>query len=107
WEGSRTNVFLFRDGALVTPSLDGPIVPGIMRGLVIELARGIGLDVWEEKAMTEPWLEGASEVFLTNSVRGIIPVARVEDRSGPAPGPWSQRPSMLVDDWLRSGGDPT
>jgi branched-subunit amino acid aminotransferase/4-amino-4-deoxychorismate lyase len=107
WEGSRTNVFLFRHGSLVTPSLDGPIVPGIMRGLVIEHARGIGLDVWEEKEMTETWLETASEVFLTNSVRGIIPVARVEDHAWPAPGPWTQKLSILVNDWLRSGGDPT
>lgn len=73
WEGSRTSLFLVRDRTLITPPLDGPIVPGVMRGLVLERAAGAGFaaeeaDVWPELIRT------ADEVFLTNSVRGLIPV---------------------------------
>jgi branched-chain amino acid aminotransferase len=100
WEGSRTNVFLVAGDRLVTPSLDGPIVPGIMRGLVIEQAPRLAMGVRNKDDLTRNWLEAADEVFLTNSVRGIIPVARVGESSWPAPGPWTKRLATCVDDWL-------
>jgi branched-subunit amino acid aminotransferase/4-amino-4-deoxychorismate lyase len=106
-EGSRTNVFLVQQDALVTPSLLNPIVPGIMRGLVIELARGIGLNVTEDDAVRVEDVFNASEVFLTNSVRGVIPVARVQQHHRHGRNPWTQRLSILVNDWVRFAEDPT
>jgi branched-subunit amino acid aminotransferase/4-amino-4-deoxychorismate lyase len=116
WEGSRTNVFAVRHSTLRTPSSDGPIVPGIMRALVLELARELPIEVVKDSTLELPQLAGSDEVFLTNSVRGIVPVASLNipinpttQPSWPVPGPWTQRLSMLVADWLGSGsgGTPT
>src|SRR5205823_4197652 len=108
WEGSRTNLFLIRNVSLSTPCLDGPIVPGVMRALVLEHARELPLvDVHEETGLRMGEIREADEIFLTNSVRGIIPVARAgyDDRHGgfhwidwPAPGPWTQRIWLKVSD---------
>jgi branched-chain amino acid aminotransferase len=107
WEGSRTNLFLVVGDALVTPTLDGPIVPGIMRGLVIELAHALSMVTEDEGDVSWERLAAADEVFLTNSVRGIIPVARVGKSSWPAPGPWTRRLAICIDDWLRERGGMT
>jgi branched-subunit amino acid aminotransferase/4-amino-4-deoxychorismate lyase len=101
WEGSRTNLFLVSGDALITPSSSGPIVPGIMRGLVIEQGHKLAMVVVTQHDVVREQLMTADEVFLTNSVRGIIPVARIGESSWPAPGPWTQRLSISVNDWLR------
>lgn len=104
WEGSRTNLFVVRGSSLITPTLEGPIVPGVMRGIVIELAKDLPLSLDESLQLTRETLAGADEVFLTNSVRGIIPVARVDRLSWAAPGEWTRRLQILVADWLSGGG---
>lgn len=111
WEGSRTNVFLVRGGTLTTPCLDGPLVPGVMRGLVCELAGALPLTVVETGDLRQKDLTEADELFLTNSVRGIVPVSRLVV-SGPAgaardwdaPGPWTRRLLRLAADRLASPG---
>jgi branched-chain amino acid aminotransferase len=85
WEGSRTNLFWVKGQTLFTPPLDGPIVPGVMRGLVLERAPTVGLDVLETTLDAER-LRAADEVFLTNSVRGILPVNRLERMGDAAAG---------------------
>ena len=114
WEGSRTNIFAVRGRTLTTPALDGPLVPGIMRRLVLERARELDIELVKERGLPLSELASADEVFLTNSVRGVIPVAKVVDTSPgggpwswPAPGEWTRRLSILVNDWLESGGRPT
>jgi para-aminobenzoate synthetase/4-amino-4-deoxychorismate lyase len=74
-ETSRANVFIVKDGALVTPPLDGRLLPGIARARVIELARGAGIEV-RERAIGIDELVEADEVFVTGGVRGVEPVAR-------------------------------
>jgi len=103
WEGSRTNLFLIRDGTLWTPGLDGPIVPGIMRGLVLELAPALGLSILEGD-LAGGDLDTAEEVFLTNAVRGIMPVAQVAGRVFMPPGPWTRRLHDEVVEWLQHEG---
>jgi branched-subunit amino acid aminotransferase/4-amino-4-deoxychorismate lyase len=100
WEGSRTNVFVVRDSALITPTTDGPILRGVMRGLVLELAKELPLDIDVTPDVSALTLEHATEVFLTNSVRGLIPVTRAGVFKGNAPGEWTRRLSILVADWL-------
>ena len=113
WEGSRTNVFAVRRDSLRTALTNGPLVPGIMRTLVIERARELSIDVVEDRVFRRIDLYTAEEIFLTNSVRGLIPVARVHERghwipkTWPAPGPVTQRLSLLVNDWLNPGDNPT
>ena len=76
-EASRANLFAVRDGALLTPPLDGRILPGITRGRVIEAAESSGVAVREESLSREDLL-AADEVLLTGSVRGIEPVAALD-----------------------------
>ena len=100
WEGSRSNLFIVDSDSLITPDLEGPIVPGVTRALVRELAGGLPIASTTTKLLTRDDLERADEVFLTNSVRGIIPVSRIANLSWTTPGPWTQRLSMLMSDVL-------
>jgi branched-subunit amino acid aminotransferase/4-amino-4-deoxychorismate lyase len=121
WEGSRTNLFVVEGDRLRTPSTRGPLVSGVMRRLVLELARELPLAIEDDLILTRRSIGEASEVFLTNSVRGIIPVRRAvppvarrgipigggpafEPWVWPAPGRWTRRLALLLSDWLHAGG---
>lgn len=82
-EGTRSSVFLVRDGRVVTPPLHLPILPGVTRELIVEVASGLGVPV-EERTFGLSELEKADEIFITGSVRGVRPVAAVENRNVPA-----------------------
>lgn len=76
-EGTMSNLFLVRDGALLTPRLHRCGVVGVMRRLVLErLAPACGLTARELDLSVDD-LIAADEVFLTNSVIGIWPVLKV------------------------------
>jgi branched-chain amino acid aminotransferase len=100
--GSVTNVFIVKDGALLTPptqdelrDLQPPasysrsnVLPGVTRGAVIDVARSLGIDVRASVIDINQLLE-ADEVFITNSIMLIMPVCRIErkaigdDKPGP------------------------
>jgi branched-chain amino acid aminotransferase len=103
WEGTRTNLFLVRGGRLLTPSLDGPVLPGIMRQVVLERALVLGIDR-EEAEISYADLDAADELFLTNAVRGIQAVRSTPGRRLPAPGPATVRLETELHRWLASGG---
>jgi branched-subunit amino acid aminotransferase/4-amino-4-deoxychorismate lyase len=84
--GSVSNVFLVRDGVLLTPiargeeeqgSIPSCVLPGITRAAICEIAEGAGLDV-ERRMLDIELLLAADEVFLTNSSWGVLPVVGVE-----------------------------
>jgi branched-chain amino acid aminotransferase len=75
-EGSSSNVFAISGGALVTPPLAAGILEGVTRGVVLRLARGLGVPA-EERPLRPEALEGADEVFITSTVREIVPVTRL------------------------------
>jgi para-aminobenzoate synthetase/4-amino-4-deoxychorismate lyase len=77
-EADRANVFAVRDGALVTPPLDGRILPGVARAQAIEIAGELGIPV-AERPLTADDLGAADELFLTGSVRGIEPLPAAGD----------------------------
>jgi 4-amino-4-deoxychorismate lyase len=79
-EGTMSNVFLVRQGSLVTPAVDRCGVAGIMRQLVMEVARESGMTI-QERRVPRGLVAEADEMFLTNSVIGIRPVAWVEQRA--------------------------
>ena len=64
-ETTRANVFVVRGGALRTPPLDGRILPGVTRAVVLERAREAGFPVHEAPVT----LEDADAILLTGSVR--------------------------------------
>jgi branched-chain amino acid aminotransferase len=76
-EGATSNVFFVSDDALCTPSLDGPVLPGVTRDVVLDLAREEGIPV-REGAFTPDDVRGAAEVFLTNTTWELRPVATVD-----------------------------
>lgn len=76
-EGSISNVLLVRDGKILTPPLDAPILPGIMRGLVLEEARRSNIEVVERPITINDLLD-ADEVLLTNSMIQVLPIIRIE-----------------------------
>ncbi|QXP84265.1 aminodeoxychorismate lyase [Methylococcus sp. Mc7] len=98
-EGTMSNVFLVKAGRLETPLIDRCGVNGVMRRLVLEIARSQGVEVHERRVRLEE-LASADEVFLTNCVIGIWPVARLADRSY-AVGEVTRMLSARVDDRQR------
>jgi len=74
-EGVFSNLFLVRDGELLTPALDQCGVAGVMRGLILELAARDGMPVRVSGLALDDLLQ-ADEVFLCNSQYGIWPVRR-------------------------------
>ena len=85
-EASRANIFLVKNSALWTPSLDAGILPGITRAVVLELSETAGM-VSNEATIEPDRLETADEVFVTNSVVGILPVSEWDSRQYAVPGP--------------------
>lgn len=79
-EGSAENVFLVREGKLLTPSVDQDILEGITRDTVIEVASNeLGIPT-EQRGVARTELYYADEVFLTGTGAQIAPVARVDQR---------------------------
>jgi branched-chain amino acid aminotransferase len=76
-EGATSNLFFVRDNALRTPSLDGPVLPGITRRVVLDIADDEGIPV-ETGQYTPDDIRNADEVFLTNSTWEIRPVDVVD-----------------------------
>lgn len=91
-EGSSSNVFAVRAGVLRTPPLAAGILEGVTRGVVLRLARAMGVPA-EEVPLRPEDVEGADEVFITSTVREILPVTRIGGRGvgGGAPGPVTVR----------------
>ena len=87
-ENATANLFLVKNGVLLTPSLDSGCLPGIGRDVVCELAAAHGISC-EQRSLDLADLHAADEIFLTSSTRGPIGVSRLEERelaSGPLTG---------------------
>jgi branched-chain amino acid aminotransferase len=80
-EGSASNIFLVQESALSTPPVESGILPGITRGVVMELARDLGIGVEECEARLDE-LADFDEAFLTNSVMELVPLVQVKDKEG-------------------------
>jgi len=77
-EGVRSNLFLISRGRLITPELSRCGVAGVERDRVMNYARQIDMPV-EVRNVEFDELHKADEVFLTNSVFGLWPVARIDN----------------------------
>lgn len=83
-EGAGENLFIVKDGILITPPTSASILPGITRDSVITLARDLGYEVREANISREA-LYLADEVFMTGTAAEIVPVSgidRIEIGSG-------------------------
>jgi len=79
-ECTGENVFIVKDGALLTPPPYVGILKGITRQCVMELGRRMGLDVREE-VFTRHDVYNAGEVFLTGTAAEIVPIVKVDNRT--------------------------
>ncbi len=77
YEGTTTNLFIFRGDQLLTPTTDA-ILPGITRQTIIELASA-AFDV-VECDLTLDDVYGADEVFITASNKEVVPIVQVDDQ---------------------------
>ena len=73
-----SNIFMVKDGSVVTPSLDTNILPGITRSTVLDICQNSGIPAREECFKIETLIK-ADEVFITNSLMEIMPVSMIED----------------------------
>ena len=100
------NLFFVIDGVLSTPSLDGTVLPGILRDSVIKLARDAGTRVDERPIELAEVLSGIdqgriSESFATSTVTGVVPVSALGrvgvDHQLAVPGPVTAHFQHLLD----------
>jgi len=102
-EGSAMNIFMLRDGVLVTPPVTDNILEGITRKSVIELARkDLGLEVVERSIdRTEVFI--AEEIFMTGTAAQIVAVTKVDHRpvGTGSMGPMTKKLRLVYEDILR------
>ena len=78
-EGATSNIFIVKNNGLITPSEASGILPGITRGVIIEIAKKLKISV-KEKLVSRRELLGADELFLTNSLAEVLPVTKVDSK---------------------------
>jgi len=79
-EGSMSNIFLVSDNALLTPSEDSGILPGITREVILELAPPLSMKTIERKIALKELIQ-ADEAFFTNSLIEIMPLTQVSGQN--------------------------
>ena len=101
-EASASNLFAVISGRLTTPPTSCAALPGITRAAVIELAGQMGHPV-DERSFELRELEGATEAFLTSSLRGIAPMVEVDGKAlgDGTPGPVTRHVTTAYADLVR------
>lgn len=117
--GSISNVFIVKNGTLITPPTNADlredlvahataypksaVLPGITRAAVIDLARADGIEIKLTSIDVKQLLD-ADEVFLTNSIMGVMPVCRIERKGigNEKPGAATSKLAQRYDEAIRS-----
>jgi branched-chain amino acid aminotransferase len=91
-EGATSNVFWVQDGTLFTPPVEVGILAGITRAYVLEVAKALDLPA-RQVAPKQRELLKAEEVFISSSIRELLPVVEVDGKviGAGKPGPITQR----------------
>ena len=76
-EGCISNIFLAKDDVIYTPALETPVLPGIARKAVLEIAKQNNIELIEKDLYIDDCL-GADEIFMTNVIMQVLPVAKLE-----------------------------
>ncbi|HET7001561.1 MAG TPA: aminotransferase class IV, partial [Puia sp.] len=77
-EAGSSNIFLMQKGVLFTPALSQGCVAGTKRRELLERLPDLGFQV-EETIITKEMVHETEEVFLTNAIRGIMPVICIDN----------------------------
>jgi branched-chain amino acid aminotransferase len=105
-EGSGENIYVVRDGVVLTPPQTAAILDGINRKSILQIARDAGYEVVERNlARAELYL--ADEVFMSGTAAELVPVREIDDHAigGGEPGPVTRELQRIFDDALH-GRDP-
>ena len=98
-EGSGENIFVVREGQLVTPPHVASILDGVNRRSVIQIARDLGYTV-VERDIARAELYMAEEVFLTGTAAELVPVRSIDDHELGEPGEITRHVQGKFDDAL-------
>lgn len=106
-EGSGENLFLVRDGTLMTPMFVNAILPGITRNSVIQIAKDAGIPIVEGNIPRE-MVYIADEVFFTGTAAEISPIRSVDkiQIGGGTAGPITKELQKRFFDIVENGNDP-
>jgi branched-chain amino acid aminotransferase len=89
-EGSGENLFIVRDGTLLTPPLTAGVLRGVTRDVIIEFAHDLGIAFAESDLLRQD-LYVADEAFFTGTAAEVVPIREVDDRDLGPPGPVTRR----------------
>jgi branched-chain amino acid aminotransferase len=100
-EGCISNVFLVKDSKIFTPTAKTPVLPGIARKTVCELAIANKIEL-AEKDLSIDDLLGADEVFITNVIMQVMPIVGIEKHnvSDGKPGKLTKKIAELYDQFV-------
>jgi len=103
-EGVGENIFIVRDGKLLTPPLSSGALDGITRALIIRLAKKLGIEVLERN-ITPNELFTADEAFFTGTAAEVAPIREVNKRviGAGKPGPVTKR---IMQEFEKATKDP-
>ncbi|WP_137132024.1 branched-chain amino acid aminotransferase [Rhizobium sp. FY34] len=99
-ETASSNIFLAKDGVVMTPVPNGTFLAGITRSRVITLLRGAGIEV-RECTLTVEDFHAADEIFTSGNYSKIAPINRLDEREFQE-GPVARKALALYMDWARS-----
>jgi branched-chain amino acid aminotransferase len=99
-EGATCNLFAVHGGTVSTPAVDRGVLPGIVRARVLAICEREGIPT-RVRALSPRELRSAHEVFVTSSLRGVVPVTRI-DHISIARGAVTARISAAYDSAMRA-----
>jgi branched-chain amino acid aminotransferase len=99
-ETGTSNIFMARDGVVMTPAPNRSFLAGITRRRVIRLLREAGVEVLETALTVRDFLD-ADEIFSTGNYSKVVPITRIEDRML-QPGPLHGKARKLYWDWAHA-----
>jgi branched-chain amino acid aminotransferase len=89
-EGSGENIFVVRDGTLITNDADADVLPGITRASILTLAREAGITTHVRPILTAD-LASCEEAFFTGTAAEVVPIVAIDERDLGTEGPLTER----------------
>ena len=101
-EGCISNVFLVKDSVLYTPPIETPVLAGVARKTVFQIALKNSIEFVEKNLYISDLLD-ADEIFLTNVIMQIMPVTKVEKHTvgNGKPGPLTKKLQKKFDEFIK------
>ena len=98
-ECTSANIFVLKNGNILTPPLSSGCLEGVTRGILLEIAPEAGLPVVQQTLLPEN-LYSAEEVFISSTNRNLIGVGEIAGHAIPAPGPVCHRLNEIFDAYV-------